>query len=77
MAQMTVRNLDDGLYERLKARARANHRSVEAEVRAILDRELRTDRAALVAETSAFRDGLAGRYTGDSTADIRADRDRR
>lgn len=77
MAQMTVRNLDDGLYERLKARARANHRSVEAEVRAILDRELRTDRAALAAETSAFRGSLAGRYTGDSTADIRADRDRR
>ncbi len=37
MAQLTVRNLDDQVYARLKARAKANKRSLEAEARAILD----------------------------------------
>ena len=39
MAQILVRNLDDALVERLKARARQNHRSLQGEVRAILERE--------------------------------------
>ena len=33
MATLTIRNLDDVAYERLKRDARANHRSVEAEAR--------------------------------------------
>ena len=36
MAQLVVRNLPDEVKERLKRRARAHNRSVEAEVRAIL-----------------------------------------
>ena len=37
MAQLIVRNLDEGVAEALRQRARANHRSMEAEVRTILD----------------------------------------
>ena len=37
MAQIIVRNLDDAVVERLKARARDNDRSLEAEVRHILE----------------------------------------
>ena len=33
MANLTIRNLDDAAYDRLKRDARANHRSVEAEAR--------------------------------------------
>jgi hypothetical protein len=33
MAQIIVPNLDDSIVERLKARARTNERSLEAEVR--------------------------------------------
>jgi len=36
MAQIIVRNLDDAVVDRLKARARDNDRSLEAEVRHIL-----------------------------------------
>lgn len=36
MATITVRNLDDAVYERLKREAKANHRSLEAEARARL-----------------------------------------
>ena len=34
MAQIIVRNLDDAIVDRLKARARDNDRSLEAEVSA-------------------------------------------
>jgi hypothetical protein len=37
MAQLIVRRLDDDAKERLKARARKNGRSLEAEARAILE----------------------------------------
>ena len=36
MATALVRDLDDGVYERLKARAAGNNRSLEAELREIL-----------------------------------------
>jgi plasmid stability protein len=37
VAQLIVRRLDDGIKERLKARARRHGRSLEAEARAILE----------------------------------------
>jgi antitoxin FitA len=36
MATLTIRNLDDAVVEKLKARAKANDRSLEAEARTIL-----------------------------------------
>ena len=45
MAQIIVRNLDDSIVERLKARARTNERSLEAEVRLILEQSARVDMA--------------------------------
>jgi len=74
--QLTIRNIDDALYARLKDRARSNHRSLEAEVRAILDQQLRLDRAGVVRRANEFRRGLVGRYRGNATAEIRADRNR-
>jgi hypothetical protein len=41
MATLTVRKLADATYENLGKRAKANNRSLEAEVRKILDREAR------------------------------------
>ncbi len=76
MPQLTVRNVDADVYARLKDRARINHRSLEAEVRAILDQHTHPDRSAVVKRANEFRQRLVGRYTGDATADIRADRDR-
>ena len=39
MGNLTIRNLDDGVIDRLKAQAQANHRSLEGEVRHLLTRE--------------------------------------
>jgi plasmid stability protein len=77
MAALTVRNLDDVVYEGLKEQARSNQRSVEAEVRTILAQNIRPSREQVLKEAEAIRRSLVGRYTGDPTAEIREDRDSR
>jgi plasmid stability protein len=41
MAAVTIRNLPDEVHRALKARAAQNHRSAEAEIRAILEAAVR------------------------------------
>ena len=74
--QLTVRNLDSAVYARLKGRARVNRRSLESEVRVILEDAARPDRSEIIRWTAALRARLAGRYRGDATAAIREDRER-
>ena len=50
MATLTIRNLDDAVVDTLKARAKANHRSLEAELRELLTRAAeRPSREELIA----------------------------
>ena len=81
MATLNVKNLPDGLYRKLQARARAQRRSVAQEVTQILEQVLTgTDLPAgtqRVAEagpaTGAYGRRLAGRATaGFSTEEIMA-----
>jgi len=76
MRQLTIRNVDEKVYRRLKERARISRRSLEAEVRVILDQAVLPDRAEVSRRAAAMRARLAGRYTGDVTAAIREDRER-
>ena len=76
MRQLTVRNIDDNIYQRLKDRAQVNRRSLEAEVRAILDQAVVPDRSEVARRAAAMRARLRGHYAGNATADIREDRDR-
>ena len=74
MAQLVVRNLEDGVRERLRKRAARHGRSMENEVRDILrnavkdeDRHtvgLGTEIAALFADVG-FEEGEIPRLTGD------------
>ncbi len=47
MATLTVRQFDDDLKERLRIKAAHNHRSMEAEVRAILKSSLTANRESV------------------------------
>jgi antitoxin FitA len=67
MATALVRDLDDEVYERLKARAAGNNRSLEAELREILvlaSKQVDMVRARAAAE--AMRRQLEGRPHSDS-----------
>jgi antitoxin FitA len=68
MAQILIRNIDDEAVERLKRRAARNERSLEAEVRLILEREAEQDerRTNAWAEMDRIRESLAGTEQTDS-----------
>lgn len=70
MANMTVRNLPDEIHEYLRAQARSNRRSLEAEVRSILVN------SAIASRNGGFGHRIReryGRYLGD---DLAVERDR-
>ena len=51
MGTLTIRNLDDRIIETLKLQAKANHRSLEGEIRHVL-----TKRADPLGSVADFRD---------------------
>ena len=77
MAQVLVRQLDSKVVVRLKKRAKEHGRSLQSEVKTILE-EAVPDYEAAWKRIEEFRKHLkkSGRTFGDSTALLRADRDR-
>jgi antitoxin FitA len=77
MGQVLVRGLDDAVIERLRQRAEGHHRSLEAELREILEqvsRQLDVVSARELADRIRHR--LEGRPHSDSAELIREDRER-
>ena len=78
MANALVRDLDDQVYERLKARAVGNNRSLEAALREILvAASKQVSMAEARARAAEIRQRLSGRTHSDSAELIREDRDTR
>lgn len=79
MAQILVRELDTETVERLKRRAKEDGRSLQSEVKMILERaaiEPKTDMEAARKMLDEFRRRFKGRKFSDSVELIREDRDR-
>ena len=77
MATALVRDLDDAVYERLKARAARNNRSLEAEIRDILSQaSLQVDMATALAAAEAMPRRLEGHEHSDSGEILGQDRAR-
>ena len=76
MKALSIRNLPDDVYEALKALAAANHRSMQEQVRCIVEREARLASGPGLAVARTWRLRLAGRTLGDTVEDVRQDRAR-
>ena len=76
MAQVLVRSLDEPTLERLKARAKRNGRSLQAELKAILDAASGADLLSARIVADRIRGALRGRRTSDSANDQDEDRRR-
>jgi plasmid stability protein len=77
MGQVLIRGIEDGVIERLRKRAEGHNRSLEAELRDILEQASRqVDVATARARADAMRRKLAGRPHSDSAELIREDRER-
>jgi len=77
MATVTIRNLDDKVVKNLKLRAKANHRSLEAELRELLSTLANQSRAF---DLRAYADRIVAmtpkRPQTDSVLLLREDRRR-
>jgi plasmid stability protein len=76
MARILLRKLPDSLVQRLKARAERNGRSLDAEVREILQTAATKRRAEFLQAAAAMRARLAGRHHTETLELLREDRDR-
>ena len=75
MAQILVRNLDNNVVARLKKRAQKEGRSLQSEVRVILEQAAQADMEHALELANAVRGKFMGRKFQDSTELIREDRD--
>ncbi|WP_448203402.1 FitA-like ribbon-helix-helix domain-containing protein [Azospirillum sp. sgz302134] len=76
MAQVEIRDIDDGLFEALRRRAQRNSRSLDQELREILRAAVAPDRASFLGEARRIRKRTIGRPQTDSADLLREDRDR-
>ena len=77
MPQILVRDLDPEVVERLKARARVHGRSLQKEVKAILEEAAATLSLREAEEVAqSWQRRLAGREHSDSAELLREDRER-
>ena len=76
MAQILIRNMDDGVVARLKEKAAARKTSLEQFLREVLESEARSDRSVQLETLRELRESV-GAFDFDFTAAIREDRDTR
>lgn len=76
MPQLLVRDIPRDIVDALKARARDNGRSAEAEHRAILEATLKAGRGGFRERAAQLRAATTGRVFDESADLIREDRDR-
>ncbi len=75
MAQILVRGLDDAVVNRLKQRARQSGRSLQTEVKGILEQAAKVDAETARALALRIRRKMKGRAFTDSADLIREDRE--
>ncbi len=78
MAQILVRELDESVVKKLKSRAKSNGRSMEAEIRTILEGAAQdhVDKARFIKEAAALRERIGRRRQTNSGILQAEDRDR-
>ena len=76
MKSMTIRGVAEDVYGALRYMARANHRSLQEQVKIILEREVRLARGGHVRRAQELRERLKGRRWGDIVSEIRSERNR-
>jgi len=74
MAQILIRNIEENVVDRLKKRAASHGRSLQAEVKIILEQTDHLDMAAALKVADRIRNKLKGRPVTDSVELLREDR---
>lgn len=76
MSQLLIRNLEDETIQRLKTRAKSHNRSLQGEVKLILEEIARQPDTLPLAIAEQWQGYFTGRTFSDSTEQVREDRER-
>lgn len=76
MKALTIRDVDEQVYQQLQEMARVNRRSLQAQIKLILEREVKLTRGSHAEKMQEWRQRLADRPWGDIASDIRRERER-
>ncbi len=76
MKSLSIRNLPDNTYKLLKKMARQNHRSLQEQVRFLLEQDTLLAHGGALEQARKWRKKLSGREFSDGVAMIRTDRER-
>jgi plasmid stability protein len=76
MKSISLRNVPDNVYATLQEMAQANHRSLQEQIKHILEKEVSLVKGSTFAAAANWRKRFKGRKFTDTVAMIRQDRQR-
>ena len=76
MRAISVRNVPEDVYAGLQAMAKANRRSLQEQIKIILEREVKLNKRSFLADAAEWRKKFQGRKFKDTVKDVRKDRQR-
>ena len=76
MKAISIRNVPDQLYAGLQAMAKKNRRSLQEQIKLILEQEVKMSNRSFLAGAAEWRRRLEGRNLSDTVKLVREDRER-
>ncbi|MEE8430110.1 MAG: hypothetical protein V3S16_02570 [Candidatus Desulfatibia sp.] len=76
MKAISIRNVPDDVYVVLQEMAKTNRRSLQEQIKYILELEVRLIKRSSVARAAEWRKRLKGRQFNDTVQSMREDRER-
>jgi plasmid stability protein len=76
MRAISIRNIPDDVYAGLQTMAKTNRRSLQEQVKLILEREVKLTERSFLADAADWRKRLQERDFNDTVKEVRKDRQR-
>jgi predicted CopG family antitoxin len=76
MKAISIRNVPDDVYAGLQKMAKNNRRSLQEQIKLILEQEVKLNKRSFLAESARWRKKFLGRKFKETVTDIRKDRQR-
>jgi plasmid stability protein len=76
MKSISIRNVPENIYVSLQTMAKANRRSLQEQIKLILEQEVKLKKRSFLAGAEDWRKRLNGRELNDTVKMVRRDRER-
>ena len=76
MKSISIRNVPEKVYVSLQSLAKANRRSLQEQIKLMLEQEVKLNKRSFLAEAEQWRKRLDGRKLNDTVKMVRRDRER-